>query len=300
MHQLFVIYENNEGRRLYGYLGHVIQLQTLALIRRRLLHCNSFSHDLIEHAGGDTHGLVLAHHINELKHLVHTLSCYGRDKYHLSILHEGQGILDLFGELVDSLVVLLDGIPLVDGNDDALAPVMGDAGSMYAGFTPDFAVEMRKLCGKADVIAPNMTEVSLLLGIPYAEQCPLETVKTYLKQLTEIGCPIAVITGIRNGDQHGAIAYDSTTGSYYAAYREHVPEPMHGTGDIFASVLSGALVRGASIEQALSIAVNFTADTIQATLPDLRTLPREEAPWYGVEFEACIGNLVDYVKEIHS
>ena len=114
-------------------------------------------------------------------------------------------------------------------------PVMGDAGSMYAGFTPDFAVEMRKLCGKADVIAPNMTEVSLLLGIPYAEQCPLETVKTYLKQLTEIGCPIAVITGIRNGDQHGAIAYDSTTGSYYAAYREHVPEPMHGTGDIFAS-----------------------------------------------------------------
>lgn len=53
------------------------------------------------------------------------------------------------------------------------------------------------------------------------------------------------------------------------------PNPMHGTGDIFASVLSGALVRGASIEQALSIAVNFTADTIQATLPDLRTLPRE-------------------------
>ena len=53
-------------------------------------------------------------------------------------------------------------------------PVMGDAGSMYAGFTPDFAVEMRKLCGKADVIAPNMTEVSLLLGIPYAEQCPFD------------------------------------------------------------------------------------------------------------------------------
>ena len=88
-------------------------------------------------------------------------------------------------------------------------PVMGDAGSMYAGFTPDFAVEMRKLCGKADVIAPNMTEVSLLLGIPYAEQCPLETVKTYLKQLTEIGCPIAVITGIRNGAR--AISVCGTT-----------------------------------------------------------------------------------------
>ena len=50
----------------------------------------------------------------------------------------------------------------------------------------------------------------------------------------------------------------------------------------------------------LSIAVNFTADTIEATLPDLRTLPREKAPWYGVYFESCIGKLVSYTSEIHA
>ncbi len=177
-------------------------------------------------------------------------------------------------------------------------PVMGDGGKMYAGFTPDFAGEMRRLCAKADVIVPNMTEVSLLLGVPYAENCTLDDVRGYLRQLTELGCRTAVITGIRSGNQHGAAAYDSETDTYYKAYRAHVPERMHGTGDIFASVLSGALVRGASIAQALSIAVNFTADTIDVTMEDYAEIHREKLPCYSVEFEKCIGNLVEYVKEL--
>ena len=177
-------------------------------------------------------------------------------------------------------------------------PVMGDGGKMYAGFTPDCAREMRKLCAKADVIAPNLTEVSLLLDVPYAETCDMEQIHSYLKQLTELGCRTAVITGVRKGDGHGAAAYDSETGKFYESYRKHTPERMHGTGDIFASVLSGALVRGASIAQALSIAVNFTADTIEVTQADYEDVHREKLPCYSVEFELCIGNLVNYVKEI--
>lgn len=178
-------------------------------------------------------------------------------------------------------------------------PVMGDAGKMYAGFTPDFASEMRKLCEKADVIVPNLTEVSLLLGVPYPETYTEADIQDYLHQLTDLGCRTAVITGIRYDDvHHGAVAYDSETNQFYSAFRDHVPEAMHGTGDVFASVLSGALIRGASIQQAVSIAVNFTADTIMATVSDLRNLPHEQAPWYGVEFEACIGQLVAYTKQI--
>ncbi len=58
---------------------------------------------------------------------------------------------------------------------------------------------MRKLCAKADVIAPNLTEVSLLLDVPYAETCDMEQIHSYLKQLTELGCRTAVITGVRKG-----------------------------------------------------------------------------------------------------
>ena len=177
-------------------------------------------------------------------------------------------------------------------------PVMGDGGKLYAGFTPDFAKEMQKICKKADVIVPNLTEMSLLLDVPYPETYNKEDIHRYLTQLTDLGCRIAVITGIRDGNLHGAIAYDKHSGKFYEAYREHIPEQMHGTGDVFASVLSGALIRGASIEQAITIAVNFTTDTIIATVDDLHHLPHDIAPWYGVEFEACMDKLVAYVQGI--
>ena len=44
--------------------------------------------------------------------------------------------------------------------------VMGDYGKLYTGFTPEFAAEMAKLCGKADIIVPNMTEAAYMLNIP--------------------------------------------------------------------------------------------------------------------------------------
>ncbi|MGN1403324.1 MAG: pyridoxamine kinase [Ruminococcus sp.] len=186
-----------------------------------------------------------------------------------------------------------------DSTTIVVDPVMGDAGKLYAGFTPDFVLEMRKLCGKADVITPNLTEVSLLLDIPYPEVYTEADIRGYLRRLTELGCRTAVITGVRHNDnQQGAAAYDSKTKQFYTAFREHIPEAMHGTGDIFASVLTGALVRGASVQQALSIAIRFTVDCIQATVDDLHTLPHDQAPWYGVEFEACIGNLVQYAQQI--
>ncbi len=178
-------------------------------------------------------------------------------------------------------------------------PVLGDAGKLYAGFTKDFATEMRRLCQKADVIVPNLTEVSMLLDLPYPESYTHTDIQNYLRALTELGCNTAVITGIRNGDkQHGAVAYDKKTDKFYSVFREHVPEQMHGTGDIFASVLSGALVRGASISQALSIAVNFTSDAIAVTLEDDTHQPNGNSGWYDVAFEACIGKLVAYANEI--
>lgn len=46
-------------------------------------------------------------------------------------------------------------------------PAMADNGVLYPGFTPEFAKKMGELCGKADVIVPNLTEASFMLGIDY-------------------------------------------------------------------------------------------------------------------------------------
>jgi pyridoxine kinase len=171
-------------------------------------------------------------------------------------------------------------------------PVMGDGGKMYAGFTPAFVEQMKTLCQKADVIAPNMTEASLLLGIPYRTDYTETEIQEILRKLTEIGVPNAVLTGVQYDDQHGAVAYSRESDTFYAAFRKHINRAVHGTGDIFSSLLSGAIVKGASLEKAVQLAVNLTTDCIEATLPDMDTY------WYGVSFESCMGKIAQEAEKL--
>ena len=61
----------------------------------------------------------------------------------------------------------------------------------------------------------------------------------------------------------------------------------HGTGDLFASVFAGALMRGKSALQAAAIAADVVCLAIPAT-------PDEH--WYGVCFEKVIPDLVELLK----
>lgn len=174
------------------------------------------------------------------------------------------------------------------GTSIIVDPVMGDAGKMYAGFTHEFAAEMKKLCSKADVIVPNMTEVSFLLDVPYTENYDEKYIKEMLRRLTDLGCPVAIITGVCYGDGlHGAVAFDSRTDTFSSSFRPHIECTPHGTGDIFSSALSGSVVKGNSLQEALDTAVAFTAKSIEATIPNM------DKYWYGVSFEKCLGMLTE-------
>lgn len=177
-------------------------------------------------------------------------------------------------------------------NKIVVDPVMGDAGKYYPGFDDSFASEMRKLCSKADIIVPNMTEVSFLLGIPYTEKYDEQFIKDTLKKLTRLGCKTAIITGVRYDTTHqGAVAYDSISDTYYSSFSKHINQSVHGTGDIFSSVLSGAVALDFDFQKVLDTAVSFTVDCIEATLPIYETHK------YGAAFELCIGKLNSYVNE---
>lgn len=170
-------------------------------------------------------------------------------------------------------------------------PVLGDHGKLYAGFTDEFVSQMKKLCSKADYIIPNLTEAGFLLGMPFAEKYDEAYVKDVLKRLAELGCRTPVLTGIRlDSENEGAAAYDSVTGEYYFSFGKHVERQLHGTGDIFASVFTGAITLGKSIRQALDISVKYIADCIEVTMPCADDV------WYGSCFELCLGNLIKYSK----
>ena len=169
-------------------------------------------------------------------------------------------------------------------------PAMADGGKLYAGFTEDFVDEMRKLCSKADYIIPNITEACFLLGRPYSEDCGRENVEEILRELAKLGCRAPVLTGVRFGDnEQGAAAYDARTGEFFYSFRENIDRTLHGTGDIFSSVFTGAIALGKSLETALETSVGFTFDCIKATEPYF------EEEWYGSCFELCLGKLADYV-----
>ena len=171
-------------------------------------------------------------------------------------------------------------------------PCMGDNGALYSGFTPDFAKAMAGLCSKADVIVPNLTEASFMLGVPYvAAGYTKEYIEDLVQKLAGLGSRRVVLKGVSFDDKKiGIVSYDSQNQKISWYFHEKMPQSFHGTGDIFASVLTGALVRGFELQEACRLAADFVVEAIRATLS------HKDYNWYGVDFESAIPFLVERLK----
>ncbi|MBO7689681.1 MAG: pyridoxamine kinase, partial [Clostridia bacterium] len=163
-------------------------------------------------------------------------------------------------------------------------PAMADHGKLYAGFVPEFVGAMKGLCAIADVVVPNITEAAFLLGQEYiAEGYSEDYIKGLLKGLTDLGPRTSVLTGVSfSEDKLGAMAYDRETDTFFSYFTDREPKNFHGTGDLFASALVGALENGFAIEDGIRIASEYTLASLRATLND------PEGRWYGVNFEEAL------------
>lgn len=181
-----------------------------------------------------------------------------------------------------------------DGMLKLVDPVIGDHGKFYVGFDPKFAKRMKKLCGKADVIVPNLTETAFMLdeeyrGSDYDETYILER----LKRLSDFGCPNVVITGVSyEKGKYGVASWNAEKSEYTTYFAEEMPGTFHGTGDIFSAALFAGLISGQSMLQAQETAVDFTVESIRLTLQNPDHIP------YGVEFERAIPLLLRKLGKI--
>ena len=179
---------------------------------------------------------------------------------------------------------------LLDGMDERPAltlidPVMGDNGALYAGFSDAFPQAMRALCGRADVLTPNVTEACLLTGTAYSPVQDAAQTRRLLERLLELGCRAAVLTGLRvDGDMAVAALQRDGTGTLVRT--SYIPEVFHGTGDLFASTCAGALVQGAPLERAVRLAADYVALTLR------RTVQASDRRWYGVNFQETLPELM--------
>ena len=181
-------------------------------------------------------------------------------------------------ELVSGLIGEFRGA----GTFVCIDPVMADGGKLYPAFRTDFPKGMAKLCAKADIILPNLTEAALLLDEPYREG-PYDAayLEHILRSLSALGPRRVVLTGVWTEREHlGCAGYDAETDSVGYAMSRRVEGFYHGTGDVFASALLGGLLNGLPLRQATQAAADFTAGSIRRT-HDAGTDVR-----FGVNFEA--------------
>ena len=174
-------------------------------------------------------------------------------------------------------------------------PAMADNGKLYTGFGPEIVDAMRHLCGRADVIVPNITEDSLMMGAEYREPGSYDGayIRDLLIRLAENGAKTAAITGVRLKDrpgEQGIMAYSRESGQFTEYFHEHLPVSFHGTGDLFAAVMFAALILGKPLRDAMRIAASNVLNSIRATMddPDYR---------YSVKFELCIPELIRMLED---
>lgn len=180
-----------------------------------------------------------------------------------------------------------------DNNIIIVDPAMADNGKLYPIFDNNFPNEMKKLCLNGDVIVPNITEACLLTGYEYKQNNHTEEyIDGLLNALSNEGMKDVVLTGVAiNDNKIGAVCYNHKTKEKYFYDQEIIPGYYHGTGDVFASVLSSCIMKNKSLQESTKIAVDITVASIKETLKyqdiDVK---------YGVCFEEVIPLLIEKVK----
>ena len=164
-------------------------------------------------------------------------------------------------------------------------PAMADFGRLYKGFDDDFPLAMLSLCQTADIIVPNITEAALLTGMEYLEPpYSEEYIEKLIMRTYDLTGADVVLTGVCFDDRRIGAAICENGEIRYALTRR-VNAIYHGTGDVFASAMIGALINDRSLQAAVQIAVNFTRESIEKTIEEN---PERE---YGVNFESALPEL---------
>ena len=168
-------------------------------------------------------------------------------------------------------------------------PAMADNGKLYSIFNDEYVAAMRTLCASADILIPNITEACFLADAEYREEYDEGYIKELLLKLAKLGSKTIVLTGVSYAPgKTGVIVYEDGSIRYYE--HDKISKGCHGTGDIYASAFTGALMNGKEIFEAAKIAADYTVKCIVNTQGDADH-------WYGAKFETALGDLIEMLAK---
>ena len=107
--------------------------------------------------------------------------------------------------------------------------------------------------------------------------------ESLIAKLHALGAKNVVLTGVSfSPDELGSAVSDGSTVQY--DFNPKLEKMSHGTGDVYASVFAGAVLRGKTALEAAALAADVVCEAIKAT---------DDDHWYGVSFERAIPFLVE-------
>jgi pyridoxine kinase len=145
---------------------------------------------------------------------------------------------------------------------------------------------MARLCDGADYVLPNLTEAAFLTNSEVKlSGYTQEEIESLIAKLHRLGAKNVILTGVSfDSDKLGSAISDGSKIEY--DFNQRLTRMSHGTGDVFASVFAGAVMRGKTALEAAALAADIVCEAINATSDD---------HWYGVSFEKVMPNLVNAI-----
>ena len=176
-------------------------------------------------------------------------------------------------------------------------PVLGDHGKTYDVFTKELLMGMKELTLQATVITPNLTELCLLAGEDYEKLVSCRQDKIYLEKIQAVCYQLLekanteqtiIVTGIIQEKDAGSFVGNMAVSKKESFYLEtpYTGKGFSGTGDLFASVICGSLLKGLSVREAVEKATYFLQEAIEDASRE--NIPRN----HGVQFEKYLSRLI--------
>lgn len=143
-------------------------------------------------------------------------------------------------------------------------PVMGDYGRLYATYTPAMCNKMKELVKYADIITPNLTELTTLLDLPYPDHTvTIEELKEMCMALAKRGPKHIVVTGIHfNSTQIANFIYNKGE-DFQIVMVDRIGGDRSGTGDVIASIIAGMYLNGHSLYESVKKAAAYVSKCIR-------------------------------------
>lgn len=143
-------------------------------------------------------------------------------------------------------------------------PVMGDGGKLYSTYTIELCMSMKELIPYADILIPNVTEACLLTDTPFFSSGHQDDYFHLADCLHQMGAKKVVITGIETGQWIGNAVYEP--GNNPCIFRKkRIGDPRPGTGDLFQAMLTGEIIGGCSLPEAVKKTSGFISKCMAIT-----------------------------------